>query len=98
MLLTQGQAPRAGMPCWCPWKQLIGRLAHWTEEMCLEGLNLASFVLIQMAQTVETAQETIGFLDQTLYRWDRLCMEALASRQLAQELLTELRTHLVQAR
>uniref|UniRef100_G1PN62 FA complementation group C n=1 Tax=Myotis lucifugus TaxID=59463 RepID=G1PN62_MYOLU len=45
-----------------------------------------------MAQTEETARETIGFLDQTLDRWDRLCMEAPASRRLARELLTELCT------
>lgn len=74
------------------------RLAHCTEEMCLEGFNLAPLVLIQMAQTEETARETIGFLDQTLDRWDRLGMEAPASRRLARELLTELRTRPTQAR
>lgn len=73
------------------------RLAHWA-EVCLEGFNWASLVLVQMAQTEETAQETIGFLDQTLYRWDRLCVEAPASRQLARELHMELCTRLAQAR
>lgn len=62
------------------------------------GLNLASLVLIQVAHTEETAQETIGFLDRTLYRWDRLCLEAPASRRLARELLTELRARPAQAR
>lgn len=43
-----------------------------------------------MAQTDEMTNEIISFLDQTLYRWDHLCMEAPASRKLARELLTEL--------
>lgn len=56
--------------------------------------NLASpLSSLQMAQTDEITHEIIGFLDQTLYRWDRLCMEAPTSRKLARELLTELRVH-----
>ncbi|EPQ12376.1 Fanconi anemia group C protein like protein [Myotis brandtii] len=62
------------------------------------GHTIAREVISHMAQTEETARETIGFLDQTLDRWDRLFMEAPASRQLARELLTELRTRPAQAR
>ncbi|XP_059512398.1 Fanconi anemia group C protein isoform X1 [Myotis daubentonii] len=61
------------------------------------GHTIAREVISHMAQTEETAQETIGFLDQTLDRWDRLGMEAPASRRLARELLTELRTRPAQA-
>ncbi|XP_023620674.1 Fanconi anemia group C protein [Myotis lucifugus] len=62
------------------------------------GHTIAREVISHMAQTEETARETIGFLDQTLDRWDRLCMEAPASRRLARELLTELCTRPAQAR
>ncbi|XP_070257045.1 Fanconi anemia group C protein isoform X2 [Myotis yumanensis] len=62
------------------------------------GHTIAREVISHMAQTEETARETIGFLDQTLDRWDRLRMEAPASRRLARELLTELRTRPAQAR
>ncbi|XP_054583358.1 Fanconi anemia group C protein [Eptesicus fuscus] len=62
------------------------------------GHTIAREVISHMAQTEETAQETIGFLDRTLYRWDRLCLEAPASRRLARELLTELRARPAPAR
>ncbi|XP_036074077.1 Fanconi anemia group C protein isoform X3 [Rousettus aegyptiacus] len=54
------------------------------------GYAVAWEVITLMAQTDEVTHEIIGFLDQTLYRWDRLCMEAPTSRKLARELLTEL--------
>ncbi|XP_054444064.1 Fanconi anemia group C protein [Pteronotus mesoamericanus] len=54
------------------------------------GHAVAREVISLMAQTDEITHEIIGFLDQTLYRWDHLCMEAPASRKLARELLTEL--------
>ncbi|XP_041591239.1 Fanconi anemia group C protein isoform X3 [Vulpes lagopus] len=44
----------------------------------------------QVAPTDEITHEIIGFLDQTLYRWDHLCEEAPRSRKLARELLAEL--------
>ncbi|ELK37808.1 Fanconi anemia group C protein, partial [Myotis davidii] len=62
------------------------------------GHTIAWEVISHMAQTEETAWETIGFLDQTLDRWDRLGTEAPASRRLARELLTELRARPAQAR
>lgn len=62
------------------------------------GHAIAREVISHVAHTEETAQETIGFLDRTLYRWDRLCLEAPASRRLARELLTELRARPAQAR
>ncbi|CAK6434116.1 unnamed protein product, partial [Pipistrellus nathusii] len=55
------------------------------------GRAIAREVLGHVAQTEAAAQDTIGFLDQTLYRWDRLRTEAPAPRRLAQELLAELR-------
>lgn len=93
-------------PCWCPRKRLTGTRCLWQDGAAgslhrgdVSGrFNSAPLVLIQMAQTEETARETIGFLDQTLDRWDRLGTEAPASRRLARELLTELRTRPAQAR
>ncbi|XP_016062134.1 PREDICTED: Fanconi anemia group C protein isoform X2 [Miniopterus natalensis] len=58
---------------------------------------IAREVISSMAHTDEITHEIIGFFDQTLYRWDRLRMEAPTSRELARELLTELRTSLAQA-
>ncbi|XP_036912108.1 Fanconi anemia group C protein isoform X2 [Sturnira hondurensis] len=54
------------------------------------GHTVAWEVISLMAQTDEMTQEIINFLDQTLYRWDHLCLEAPASRKLARELLPEL--------
>lgn len=54
------------------------------------GHMIAREVIALMAQTDEITHEIICFLDQTLYRWDRLCVEAPTSRKLARELLTEL--------
>lgn len=64
------------------------------KEMNLSGkcFNLPSLLSsLQMAQTDAVMHEIIGFLDQTLYRWDHLCVEAPRSRKLARELLAELR-------
>ncbi|KAF5912644.1 hypothetical protein HPG69_007633 [Diceros bicornis minor] len=55
------------------------------------GHAIAREVITLMAHTDEITHEIASFLDQTLYRWDRLCMEAPASRKLARELLAELR-------
>ncbi|XP_064346180.1 Fanconi anemia group C protein isoform X2 [Camelus dromedarius] len=44
-----------------------------------------------MARTDEIMHEIVGFLDQTLYRWDHLGVDAPGSRKLARELLAELR-------
>ncbi|KAM5331694.1 Fanconi anemia group C protein isoform 3-T4 [Glossophaga mutica] len=54
------------------------------------GHTVAWEVISLMAQTDEMTHEIISFLDQTLYRWDHLCVEAPASRKLARELLREL--------
>ncbi|XP_004440869.1 PREDICTED: Fanconi anemia group C protein [Ceratotherium simum simum] len=55
------------------------------------GHAIAREVITLMAHTDEITHEIASFLDQTLYRWDHLCMEAPASRKLARELLAELR-------
>ncbi|XP_074186349.1 Fanconi anemia group C protein isoform X4 [Rhinolophus sinicus] len=75
----------------CPW--LIRRLTLNFLLWAPGGHAIAREVISLMAQTDEITHEIIGFLDQTLYRWDRLCMEAPTSRKLARELLTELRAH-----
>ncbi|XP_049628193.1 Fanconi anemia group C protein [Suncus etruscus] len=56
-----------------------------------KGRTVARDVIAMMASTERITQDITGFLDQTLYRWDRLCVEAPESRALARELLTELR-------
>ncbi|XP_036760262.2 Fanconi anemia group C protein [Manis pentadactyla] len=54
------------------------------------GHAVAREVITLMAPTEEITHEIAGFLDQTVCRWDRVCMEAPWPRQLAMELLTEL--------
>lgn len=54
------------------------------------GHAIAWEVITLVAPTDEITHEIIGFLDQTLYRWDHLCEEAPRSRKLARELLAEL--------
>nr|XP_037854650.1 Fanconi anemia group C protein isoform X5 [Chlorocebus sabaeus] len=54
--------------------------------------TIARDVITLMAHTAEITHEIIGFLDQTLYRWDRLGIESPRSGKLARELLKELRT------
>ncbi|XP_032248861.1 Fanconi anemia group C protein isoform X2 [Phoca vitulina] len=56
------------------------------------GHVIAREVITLMAPTDELTHEMTGWLDQTLYRWDHLCMEAPRSRKLARELLVELRS------
>ncbi|XP_058997658.1 Fanconi anemia group C protein [Mustela lutreola] len=51
---------------------------------------IAREVLTLLAPTDELTHEMTGFLDQTLYRWDHLRMEATRPRKLARELLSEL--------
>ncbi|XP_077605626.1 Fanconi anemia group C protein [Crocuta crocuta] len=58
------------------------------------GHAIAQEVITLMAPTDEIGHEIAGFLDQTLYRWDHLCLEAPRPRKLAQELLAELRAHI----
>ncbi|XP_003407413.1 Fanconi anemia group C protein [Loxodonta africana] len=55
------------------------------------GHAIAREVVTLMAQTEDITHEIIGFLDQTLYRWDQFCIEAPRPRKVARELLTELR-------
>nr|XP_012317366.1 Fanconi anemia group C protein isoform X1 [Aotus nancymaae]XP_012317367.1 Fanconi anemia group C protein isoform X1 [Aotus nancymaae]XP_012317369.1 Fanconi anemia group C protein isoform X1 [Aotus nancymaae]XP_012317370.1 Fanconi anemia group C protein isoform X1 [Aotus nancymaae]XP_012317372.1 Fanconi anemia group C protein isoform X1 [Aotus nancymaae] len=56
------------------------------------GHMIARDAITLMAHTAEITHEIIGFLDQTLYRWDRLGIESPGSGKLARELLKELRT------
>ncbi|XP_004643854.1 Fanconi anemia group C protein [Octodon degus] len=55
------------------------------------GHTVAREAITLMARTDAITQEIIGFLDQTLYRWDNLCTEAPRPAKLARELLQELR-------
>ncbi|XP_057576372.1 Fanconi anemia group C protein isoform X3 [Hippopotamus amphibius kiboko] len=72
-------------------QQLIRRLLLNFLLWAPGGHTIAREVITLMAQTDAVMREIIGFLDQTLYRWDHLCVEAPRSRKLARELLTELR-------
>nr|XP_004656916.1 Fanconi anemia group C protein isoform X1 [Jaculus jaculus]XP_044999789.1 Fanconi anemia group C protein isoform X1 [Jaculus jaculus]XP_044999790.1 Fanconi anemia group C protein isoform X1 [Jaculus jaculus]XP_044999791.1 Fanconi anemia group C protein isoform X1 [Jaculus jaculus] len=71
--------------------QLVRRLLLTFLFWAPEGHMIAKETITHMARTDEITREIIGFLDQTLYRWDRLCIEGPGSRQLATELLQELR-------
>ncbi|XP_029057876.1 Fanconi anemia group C protein isoform X3 [Monodon monoceros] len=72
-------------------QQLIRRLVLSFLLRAPGGHAIAREVITLMAQTDAIMHEIIGFLDQTLYRWDHLCVEAPRSRKLARELLAELR-------
>ncbi|XP_030615318.1 Fanconi anemia group C protein isoform X4 [Delphinapterus leucas] len=72
-------------------QQLIRRLVLSFLLWAPGGHAIAREVITLMAQTDAIMHEIIGFLDQTLYRWDHLCVEAPRSRKLARELLAELR-------
>ncbi|XP_075405908.1 Fanconi anemia group C protein isoform X2 [Tenrec ecaudatus] len=56
------------------------------------GHTIAQDVITSLAQTEEMTREIIGFLDQTVYRWEQLCIEAPRLGMVAKELLTELQT------
>ncbi|KAM5227758.1 Fanconi anemia group C protein [Ctenodactylus gundi] len=51
------------------------------------GHMIAREVITSMAHTDKVTQETVAFLEQTLYRWDHVCLEAPRSGELARELL-----------
>ncbi|XP_058157540.1 Fanconi anemia group C protein [Dasypus novemcinctus] len=72
-------------------RQLVRRLLLNFLLWAPGGHTVAREAITLMAQTDEITHEIIGFLDQTLYRWDHLGMEASRSGQLARELLQELR-------
>ncbi|XP_069332405.1 Fanconi anemia group C protein [Eulemur rufifrons] len=60
------------------------------------GRAIAQDAIAQMAHTDEITHEIIGFLDQTLYRWDRFGVEAPGAGELAKELLKELHAQVQQ--
>ncbi|XP_055983683.1 Fanconi anemia group C protein [Sorex fumeus] len=59
----------------------------WTPR----GHTAAAEVITLLSQTEEVSRDLMDFLEQTLCRWDHLCMGASAPRELARSLLTELR-------
>ncbi|KAL1785030.1 Fanconi anemia group C protein isoform X1 [Sigmodon hispidus] len=65
-------------------RRLLLSLLLWTPE----GLAVAWEAVTHMAHTDALTHEITGFLDQTLYRLNHLCIEP--SRKLARELLQEL--------
>lgn len=82
---TGSRAPRPPS-CARLTRRLLLNFMLWTAG----GHAIARDIVTTMAQTAELTREVTGFLEQTLYRWDRLCTEAPASRELARELLAEL--------
>ncbi|XP_011782906.1 PREDICTED: Fanconi anemia group C protein [Colobus angolensis palliatus] len=75
-----------------PAQQLVRRLLLHFVLWAPGGHTIARDAIALMAHTAEITHEMIGFLDQTLYRWDRLGIESPRSGKLARELLKELRT------
>ncbi|XP_023041026.1 Fanconi anemia group C protein isoform X1 [Piliocolobus tephrosceles] len=75
-----------------PAQQLARRLLLHFVLWAPGGHTIARDAIALMAHTAEITHEIIGFLDQTLYRWDRLGIESPRSGKLARELLKELRT------
>ncbi|XP_063492289.1 Fanconi anemia group C protein isoform X2 [Symphalangus syndactylus] len=75
-----------------PAQQLIRHLLLHFLLWAPGGHTIAWDVITLMAHTAEITHEIIGFLDQTLYRWNRLGIESPRSEKLARELLKELRT------
>ncbi|XP_007539933.1 Fanconi anemia group C protein [Erinaceus europaeus] len=77
---------REGKPCQQLAHCLLLNFLLWAPG----GHRIAREVITLMAQTDEITQEIIGLLEQTIYRWDQLCVEAPESRALVRELLAEL--------
>ncbi|XP_029413049.1 Fanconi anemia group C protein isoform X3 [Nannospalax galili] len=70
--------------------QLVRRLFLNFLLWAPEGHKIAEEAVTRMARTDAITHEIIGFLNQTLYRWDHLCVEAPRSEKLARALLKEL--------
>ncbi|XP_006867731.1 PREDICTED: Fanconi anemia group C protein [Chrysochloris asiatica] len=79
-------------------QQLIRRLLLSFLLWAPGGHTVAWELITLIAQTEERTHEVIGFLDQTFYRWDQLCIEAPTSGKVVRELLTELRAQVVPSR
>ncbi|XP_003783116.3 Fanconi anemia group C protein [Otolemur garnettii] len=79
-----------------PAQQLSRRLLLTFLLQARGGHTMARDAITLMAHTEETTHEIIGFLDRTLYRWDRLGIEAPGSKELARQLLKELHTQVQQ--
>lgn len=75
------------LACGQPIRHLLLTFLLWAPA----GHAIAREVISHMAQSEEAARDIVGFLDQTVHRWDRLCTEAPAPRRLARALLAELR-------
>ncbi|XP_073908674.1 Fanconi anemia group C protein isoform X3 [Castor canadensis] len=73
------------------WRQLVRRLLLDFLLWAPGGHAIARETIALMAGTDELTHEIIGFLDQTLYRWEHLGIEPPRSGKLARELLQELR-------
>uniref|UniRef100_A0A2K6EYF5 Fanconi anemia group C protein homolog n=2 Tax=Propithecus coquereli TaxID=379532 RepID=A0A2K6EYF5_PROCO len=79
-----------------PVPQLLRRLLLTFLLRVPGGHAIARDTIALMAHTDEITHEIIGFLDQTLYRWDRLGIEAPGAGELAKELLKELHAQVQQ--
>ncbi|KAM6169956.1 Fanconi anemia group C protein [Rhynchocyon petersi] len=71
-------------------QQLIRRLLWSFLLWAPGGHTITQEATTLIAQTEDIAHEMIDFLDQTLYRWDQLDIEAHGPRKVARELLTGL--------
>ncbi|KAB1252290.1 Fanconi anemia group C protein-like protein [Camelus dromedarius] len=90
-LLAAAEESREGDPRPPACQQLTRRLLLNFLLWAPGGRAMARDVITLMARTDEIMHEIVGFLDQTLYRWDHLGVDAPGSRKLARELLAELR-------
>ncbi|XP_004685237.1 PREDICTED: Fanconi anemia group C protein [Condylura cristata] len=82
---------RGGVPRLPACQQLIRHLLLNFLLWAPGGRLIAQEVVTLMAQSNAITCEIIGFLEQALYRWDHLSVEAPESRKLAKELLSALR-------
>ncbi|XP_054545327.1 Fanconi anemia group C protein isoform X2 [Talpa occidentalis] len=82
---------RDGVPRLPTCRQLIRHLLLNFLLWAPGGRLIAQEVITLMAHTDAITHEIIGFLDQTINRWDHLSVEAPESRKLARELLIALR-------